>query len=567
MIAQRRIISGELHYPRIPHQYWRDRLRMARAMGLDTISAYVFWNCHERVRGTYDFSDGNDVAAFVRAAQQEELDVILRPGPYVCAEWDFGGLPAWLLQDGAAIRTLDERYMSPVRAWLERLGKELAPLQRSFGGPIIAVQLENEYGAFGNDRGYLQALRDALNAAGFDASPYFTIDQPKDLAGGSLGDLPSAATFAPGDSEKAAQALRSLRPDSPLLCGEYWAGWFDHWGEPHHRLNDEQQAQDVRGMLERGWSFNVYMFHGGTNFGFWNGANSSDEHPYQPTTTSYDYDAALDEAGRPAAKYAMLREAIAAQTGATLPPVPAAPKTIAIPEFGLTECCPLLRAELGDAIRSDDPLPMEAAGQDLGYILYRTEIAGPFDGVLEIDAVRDYAVVALDGSIVACLDRRLGESRAHIRFSTGRARLEILVENGGRINYGPDLPFERKGITRAVRLNGKKLCGWSIYPLPLEDPSTMPYQSGVAPAPALYRGTMYVETPADTFVDTSRLGKGALWVNGRNVGRFWSIGPQFALYVPGVWLRSGANDVVVLDLYPHEIPPRLRGLADVSSLS
>lgn len=559
MIGKPRILCAEMHYPRIPHEYWRDRLRMARAMGLDTVSTYVFWNRHEPKRGTYDFSGDNDVARFIRTAQEEALDVILRPGPYVCAEWDFGGLPAWLLEDGAAIRTSDERYMGPVRTWLKRLGQEIAGLQRASGGPILAVQLENEYGAFGNDRAYLGALREALIEAGLGASPLYTIDQPKDLHAGSLDDLPIAATFAPGDPKREFEQLRALRPQGPLLCGEYWAGWFDHWGEPHHRLDDRQQARDLCWMLREQVSFNIYMFHGGTNFGFWNGANSSGGHPYEPTTASYDYDAALDEAGRPTAKYALFRDCIAAETGATPPDIPPAPQTRAIPEFRLTECCSLLRTDLGEGIASERVQPMERFGQSFGYILYRTEIAGPVDGELEIDAVRDYAVVAIDGSVVARLDRRLGESRAPLAFSGGRARLEILVENGGRINYGPDLPFERKGITNAVRLNGRELLGWTVYPLPLDDPRAFAFERGVAPAPALYRGTMHVETPADTFIDVSTLGKGVLWVNGRNVGRFWNIGPQTRLYVPGVWLLGGANDVAILDLFPHDVSPRLRG--------
>ncbi len=550
-----------MHYPRIPHEYWRDRMRMARAMGLDTISTYVFWNRHERTRGVYQFSGGDDVAKYVRIAQEEGLDVILRPGPYVCAEWDFGGLPSWLLREGAAVRTAGERYMAAVRSWLERLGQELAPLQQSRGGPIIAVQLENEYGAFGADRSYLDALRGALLTAGFGESPFFTIDQPADLPAGALHDLPIAVTFAPGNAERAAAEVRALRADAPLACGEYWAGWFDHWGEPHHRLDDAMQARELRSMLRAQWSVNLYMFHGGTNFGFWNGANSTGEHPYQPDTTSYDYDAALDEAGRPTAKYLLFREVIASETGLDPPPVPPATRTIEIPEFRLNESCALWTADVSDPIASERPICMEAAGQDFGYILYSTQIHGPCDGELEIDAVRDYAVVALDRSIVARMDRRLGESRAHLCFSSGVARLDILVENGGRINYGPDLPFEFKGITHAVRLNGRELLDWTIRRFPLDDPRIFTYAQGVTPAPALYRGTMLVDAPADTFIDVSALGKGALWVNGRNAGRFWNIGPQQALYVPGVWLHAGENDVVVLDLFAHEEAPRLRGLA------
>lgn len=562
MNADRQILSGELHYPRIPREYWPHRLKMARAMGLDTISTYVFWNRHEPQPGRFDFSAENDVAAFVRQAQDEGLGVILRPGPYVCAEWDFGGLPAWLLRDEVAIRTAHDSYMRPVRAWLRRLGEELALLQRAHGGPIIAVQLENEYGAFGSERAYLRELAGALADAGFGSSPLFTIDQPADLAAGSLDELPIAATFAPGNPQREFESVRKLRSQSRLLCGEYWAGWFDHWGEPHHRLDAEQQARDLRWMLNERCSVNIYMFHGGTNFGFWNGANSSQSHPYEPTTTSYDYDAALDEAGRPSQKYWLFRDAIAAQARSALPDVPAPPRTIAVPEFTLACSCSLLDADLGGALEREVPVAMEALGQSLGYVLYRTFVDGPLDGELEIDAVRDYAVILLDGEPIAHLDRRLGESRAPLNVPNRRSRLDILVENGGRINYGPDFPFERKGITRAVRLNDRELRGWQIFRLPLDSPPPLALEPGCARAPAFYRGTMHVEDPADTFLDCTQLHKGAVWINGRNLGRVWDVGPQRSLYVPGVWLRRGNNEVTALDLFPHERPPIVRGLAD-----
>jgi beta-galactosidase len=394
----------------------------------------------------------------------------------------------------------------------------------------------------------------------------FTIDQPKDLAAGSLDELPIAATFAPGNPKREFEYVRALRSQAPLLCGEYWAGWFDHWGEPHHRLDDEQQARDLQWMLREGASVNFYMFHGGTNFGFWNGANSSESHPYQPDTTSYDYDAALDEAGRPTDKYFRFREIVASETQVAPRAIPPAPRTIAIPEFALTHSCALLDADLGEGVSSDAPLTMEALGQSFGYILYRTVLNGPVDGELEIDAVRDYAIVAVDGISVARLDRRLGESRTHIRSTNDRVRLDILVENGGRINYGPDFPFERKGITRAVMLDGREVRRWRIYPLPLDDPRGFAFVEGGVAAPALLRGIMHVDEPGDSFIDVSDLGKGALWVNGRNAGRLWNIGPQRALYVPGVWLQPGGNDVIALDLLPRDSrgTPKLRGIPRAS---
>jgi beta-galactosidase len=566
VIPGERVISGEMHYPRIPRAYWRDRMRMARAMGLNAISTYVFWNRHEPQPGVYDFSEENDVAAFVRTAQDEGLAVVLRPGPYVCAEWDFGGLPWWLLAQEVRVRSADASYMTPVRRWLQRLGAELASLQRSRGGPIAAVQLENEYGAFGNDRVYLRALHRALVDAGFGESPFFTIDQPKDLHAGSLDELPIAATFAPGNPQAEFEHVRRLRSQAPLLAGEYWAGWFDHWGEPHHRLDDRQQAADLEWMLREGCSVNIYMFHGGTNFGFWNGANSSPQHPYEPTTTSYDYDAALDEAGRLTEKYMLFRAAIAAQTGIEPPPIPQPPQTIPVEEFALAQSCALLDSDLGTGIPSEHPRSMESFGQGYGYILYRAAIDGPVEDEIEIDAVRDYAVIAVDGVIVAHLDRRFGESRAPITIARGRAQLDVFVENGGRINYGPDMPFERKGIPNGVRIAGREITGWTVFPLPMNDPRDFAFSESTAGAPALYRGSMHVPEPGDTFLDVSDLGKGAIWINGRNAGRFWNAGPQRALYVPGVWLAPGANDVIALDLLPRgeRGTPKLRGIPRAS---
>lgn len=564
MSCSRQIICGELHYPRIPPQYWNARLAMARAMGLNTISTYVFWNRHERREGRFDFTGENDVAQFIRKAQEHGLDVILRPGPYVCAEWDFGGLPSWLLKNGEiGVRSVDERFMLPVRRWLRHLGEELAPLQRIHGGPIVAVQLENEYGAFAAYSEYLLQLRAAIEEAGFASSPLFTIDQPGDLARGAVDDVPIAVTFAPGDPGEQFVAVHNLRPQAPFLCGEYWAGWFDHWGEPHAQLDDAQQARDLQWMLSNGVSVNIYMFHGGTNFGFWNGANAFDPHPYQPTTTSYDYQAALDEAGRPTRKYLQFREIIAQHTGKALPPVPATPLVIEIAPFTLHEAASL-RDMLDDPIEANDPLTMEALGQDLGFILYRTTLGKEASGLLSIDELRDYAVIMLDGRVIAHLDRRLGESEVEINCEREGARLEILVENCGRINYGPMFPAERKGITRTVRWNGVPLQHWQMYRLPLETLEPLAWSNGLRGAPCFYRGWFDIDEPADTFLDARKLHKGVLWVNGNNAGRFWHIGPQRSLYIPGVWLHAGRNEVVALDLFDHQSPPSLCGRTDLA---
>jgi beta-galactosidase len=549
VISQTPLLSGEMHYPRIPRAYWEARLKMAYAMGLDAVSTYVFWNVHEPAPGTYDFSGENDVAEYVRAAARAGLAVVLRPGPYVCAEWDLGGLPAWLLAgETVALRTLDEGYMRPVRRWLKRLGEELAPLQRSRGGPILAVQLENEYGAYGDSKAYLEAMCEALDDAGFAESPYYTIDQPGDLARGSLPGVPIAATFAPGDPERDLGMLRALRPDGPLICGEYWAGWFDHWAEPHQRTDGARQAQDLEWMLRHGCSANIYMFHGGTSFGFWNGANASDTAPYQPDTTSYDYDAALDEAGRPTEKYRAFRDVVARERGVEPRPVPEAPHTIEIPAFELDTFAPL-EDLLTNPVACDIPKPMESFGQSLGYILYRTTLADAGEGRLELAAMRDYAVVLLDGEVVGHLDRRLGETSISLAVTRPGMRLDVLVENGGRINYGPKLLDERKGIGAAVRWDGRELHDWQAFTLPLDDLQALAFDTPSARAPGFWRGMFDVGEPADTFIDVRSLGKGALWINGRNAGRFWNVGPQRSLYVPGVWLRQGANEAVAFDLF------------------
>jgi beta-galactosidase len=548
-----------MHYARIPREYWQLRLRMAAALGVRAISTYVFWNRHERAPGQYDFEAENDVAAFVRLAQAESLDVILRPGPYVCAEWDFGGLPSWLLRSGdMRVRSKDAGFMEPVRRWFARLGRELAGLQRARGGPIVAVQLENEYGAYGADTEYLREVRSALEAAGFGASPIYTIDQPGDLIAGCLPGVPIATTFAPGDPARHLSAIRELRPNAPLLCGEYWAGWFDHWGEPHAQLDDAQQIVDLEWMLAQGASVNIYMLHGGTNFGFWNGANTGERAPYQPTTTSYDYCAAIDEAGRPAPKYHGLRSAIERITGRTPPPLPQLPPCISISEFRLTECAPLADM-LQDPVRNAHPQTMEQLDQAFGFILYRSVLKEAYRGVLQIDELRDFAIVMLDGVPFARLDRRMGDSGLDIDAPAG-ATLDILVENCGRINYGAALATDRKGITNRVTLNGDALTGWEMYRLPMERLDGLRFTRETAGAPCFYKGNVEIAQPGDTFIDVRDVGKGVLWVNGHNLGRFWDIGPQRTLYAPAPWLHAGANEVVVFELFERASPPRLRGL-------
>ena len=554
-----RIISGEMHYPRIPREYWRARLKMARAMGLNAITTYVFWNEHEQTPGVYDFSGNNDVAEFIREAQQEGLWVILRPGPYVCAEWEFGGYPAWLLKDPTTVvRSSDPKYMAPATRWIKRLGQELSPLQIGNGGPIVLVQVENEYGSFGNDHAYMEANKQALLDAGFTKAQFYTADGPGDIANGSLPDLPVGINFdgdKPNSAQKAFATLKAKRPDGPMFNSEFWAGWFDHWGGPHAHTSTETQTANLAWMLEQGYSVSIYMFHGGTSFGWMNGANSSDAKPtqYEPDVTSYDYDSALDESGRPTPKFFAFRDAIAKATGIAPPPVPPIAPPIAIAPVTFAESVSLWNT-LPKPIQSEYPLSMEDVGQSYGYILYRAqELVGGATARIAMDAPHDFASVYANGALAGTLDRRLGESALTIAaqakpYTSAVLHLDILVENTGRINYSKQLRSERKGIGRFVSVNGDPVLHWQIYSLPMSDPETLPFTKAPCSGPCFYRGTFNVERPGDTFLDTSRLGKGQLWINGHNLGRFWNIGPQKTLYVPGPWLKQGANEVVVFDL-------------------
>jgi beta-galactosidase len=554
-----RVISGEMHYPRIPKEYWRARLRMARAMGLNAITTYVFWNEHEQTPGKYDFSGNNDVAEFIREAQQEGLWVILRPGPYVCAEWEFGGYPAWLLKDPATvIRSSDPKYMEPATRWIARLGQELAPLQVGNGGPIVLVQVENEYGSFGNDHAYMQANKQALVDAGFTKAQFYTADGPGDIANGSLPDLPVGINFDGNRVDQAAKSfatLKTKRPEGPMFNSEFWAGWFDHWGGKHAHTDTAIQTANLAWMLERGYSVSIYMFHGGTDFGWMNGANSSDSKPtqFEPDVTSYDYDSALDESGRPTAKFFAFRDVIAKATGVTPPAVPEVAAPIAIAPFKLGEAASLWD-NLPKPIESDKPLTMEDIGQAYGWILYRTSItsASGTGGA----TIHDYARTYIDeqSEMGAAADRRLRPVSIETNINTGDQsvhRWDVLVENSGHINYSKQLRTDRKGIVAYKPDSNGGPLKWLMYPLPMTNPGAMKFKKADCTGPCFYRGSFMVDHPADTFLDTSNLTKGQLWVNGHAMGRFWNIGPQKTLYVPGPWLKKGANEVIVFDVDGH----------------
>jgi beta-galactosidase len=561
-----KVISGELHYARIPREYWRQRLRMAKAMGLNTVATYVFWNVHEPASGVYNFSGNADLAAFVRMAQEEGLYVLLRAGPYSCAEWDLGGFPAWLLSTPEmqkALRSNDEAFMKPAERWLMRLGKEVAPLQIGRGGPILATQIENEYGNFGSDQAYMAHLKEIFVRAGFTDSLLYTADNWRNIRKGILPGVYAATNFGIANHEKGMDALAELRPGQPLFVSEYWPGWFDHWGHPHETRPIAPQLEDLDYILKRGTGINIYMFHGGTSFGFMSGSSWTHDQ-FLPDVTSYDYDAPLDEAGHPTAKYFAYRELLAKYSGTPLPSVPMVSPVVTVPDFALEQTSSLWD-NLPQPVASEDPQPMEKLGQTFGYILYRTRVESPQSGDLELDELHDYANIYLDGKLIGTLDRRSGQSRLPLTTTVPSARLDILVENSGRINSQGIMRTEIKGITRQVRLSGKPLTGWQIFTLPMNAVEKINYHSKpeAESGPGFFRGYFQMSQTGDVFLDVRSLRKGAIWINGHAIGRFWNLGPQLTLYVPGPWLHEGKNEIVVFDLFgkPGTALPHLAGLA------
>lgn len=544
------VLSGELEYTRIPRADWRDRLNKVKAMGLNTITVYVFWNAHEKVPGVYDFSGQNDVAEYVREAQQAGLWVVLRPGPYVCAEWDLGGYPPWLLKDPTMVlRSSQPAYLNAARRWMMRFGQELAPLQASRGGPILAVQVENEYGSFNvnEDRqAYLAQVKQMVVAAGFDGSLLYTADGADELANGSIPGTFAAVDYGTGDADRSLAMLKKFRPDAPVYVAEYWDGWFDHWGEKHQLTDATKQEAEIRQVIASGGSINLYMIHGGTTFGWMNGANSGSE-GYQPDVSSYDYDAPIDEAGRLRPKYFALRKMIAEVTHVTPSPVPESAPMITLPKVRLTESRSLWAA-LPESVHGDAPLSMEELGQGYGYLLYRTTIpAGAAgDQLLKFNRLHSYARVYVEGKLAGVVDRRLAQNSLKLHVTAGQT-LDVLVENTGRVNFTTDIRQERAGILGDVTIGGTVLHGWTMVSLPLDTPPAEGYRSGSCSGPCFYRGELTVAAPGDTFLNTATLGKGVVWVNGYLLGRFWDVGPMGSLYLPGAWLHQGKNSVVVMD--------------------
>lgn len=547
------IISGELHYPRVPKEAWRARMKMAKAMGLNTIGTYVFWNLHEPQKGKFDFSGNNNIAEFVKIAQQEGLWVILRPSPYVCAEWEFGGYPYWLQNEkGLVVRSTEKQYLDEYKKYIIEVGKQLAPLQINHGGNIIMVQVENEYGSYAADKNYLDINRKMFIETGFDGLLY-TCDPAADVKDGHLDGLLPALNGIDNPAKIKALVNENHKGKGPYFIAEWYPAWFDWWGTAHHTVPAEQYTNRLDSVLAAGISINMYMFHGGTTRGFMNGANYKDISPYEPQTSSYDYDAPLNEAGNVTEKFRAFRSVIEKHlpAGQSLPPIPAVKPSIAIAPFKLSSKVALFNT-LPKAVKSTTPLTFEALGQDYGYVLYRTTIKGGKKGELQIKQLRDYALVFVNQKRVGVLDRRLNQNTLPLNLPEGDVQLDIFVENMGRINFGKYLLENKKGITEAVTFAGAEVKNWSMYSFPFSNIGNYNTKSAslkdAGNGPALQKGSFYISTVADTYLDMTDWGKGVVWVNGHNLGKYWAIGPQQTLYIPQEWLKKGKNDIAVLEL-------------------
>lgn len=542
-----RIFGGAIHYFRVLPEYWEDRLRKLKACGLNTVETYVAWNVHEPRPGEFDFSGRFDLVRFIETAAALDLKVIVRPGPYICSEWDLGGLPAWLLRDpNMQLRCSYRPYLDAVDRFFAELFRRIAPWQASRGGPIIALQVENEYAAYGNDENYLRHLVKTMKVNGI-VELLFTSDHCYKPI---LPEVLKTANFGTKAKERFAD-LREFQPTGPLACMEFWAGWFVEFGKPIPRNDPGAVARELDEILNQGASFNFYMFHGGTNFGFMTGANCHEANSYDPRPTSYDFGAPLDECGNLTPLYHACRKVIARHTGQKLeedfPPVAKLPETV----VKLSESASLWEQvdALSQPVQAPNPLGMEALGQSHGYVLYRYDLAGPVNGQeLRIREVRDRAWTYLDGRLVGIMHHNDPAFKLKITTEKPAARLEILIENMGRANFGANM-HERKGITNGVLLNGHYLFGWTMFPLPFKTLDPLRFSPGLdARLPAFFRGTVAIDQPADTFLDLSAWTRGCVWLNGFLLGRHWNVGPHQSLYAPGPLWKKGENEIVILEL-------------------
>lgn len=563
------ILSGEMHYARIPHQYWRHRLQMMKGMGLNTVATYVFWNHHEPEPGKWDFNGDKNLAEFIRTAGEEQMMVILRPGPYACAEWEFGGYPWWLQNvKGMEVRRDNAEFLKYTKLYIERLYKEVGNLQCTKGGPIVMVQCENEFGSYvaqrkdipiEEHRAYNAKIKQQLADAGFNV-PIFTSDGSWLFEGGTT---PGALPTANGEQDIA--NLKKLVNQyhggkGPYMVAEFYPGWLSHWAEPFPQVSASEVARQTEAYLKNDVSFNFYMVHGGTNFGFTSGANYDKKRDIQPDLTSYDYDAPISEAGWVTPKYDSIRNVIKRYVKYEVPDAPKPNPVIAIPSIKLTRIADVLGyAERQQPVSAATPQTFEQLNQGYGYVLYTRHFNQPISGTLEIEGLRDYAVVYVDGEKVGVLNRNTQTYSLEIEVPFN-ATLQILVENMGRINYGSEIVHNNKGIISPVKIAGREITGgWEMYKLPMSEAPDLAQLKGqvrdntsaaaakLKNMPVVYQGSFTLNEIGDTFLGMENWGKGIVFVNGINLGRYWQVGPQQTLYLPGVWLKKGENKIVIFE--------------------
>lgn len=561
--------AAELHYPRIPRPYWEHRIKMCKALGMNTVCLYVFWNIHEQQEGRFDFTGNNDVAEFCRLAQRNGLYVIVRPGPYVCAEWEMGGLPWWLLKKkDIRLREPDPYFMERVKLFERKVGEQLASLTIQNGGPIIMVQVENEYGSYGENKAYVSAIRDIVRQSGFDKVTLFQCDWASNFEKNGLDDLVWTMNFGTGaDIDQQFRRLGELRPNAPQMCSEFWSGWFDKWGARHETRPAKAMVEGIDEMLSKGISFSLYMTHGGTSFGHWAGANSPG---FAPDVTSYDYDAPINEYGQATPKYWELRHTMEKYNdGGKLPAPPKAPMpVITIPKFVLTEYAPLGNG-MGSSVQSRDIRSFEDMDMGWGIADYSTALPKiPVGSMLTLNEPHDFAQVFVDGKYIGKIDRVKNEKTLMLPPVEKGAELCIRIEAMGRINFGRAIK-DYKGITKEVTISAEmdgheaswNLKNWTIVPIPdnyetavkalsvgTETSKRTRQHAKLLTKAGYYRGHFTLRKPGDTFLNMEAFGKGQVYVNGHAIGRFWNIGPQQTLYLPGCWLKQGRNEVIVLDV-------------------
>ena len=554
--------AAELHYPRIPRAYWEHRIKMCKALGMNTVCLYVFWNIHEQKEGQFDFTGNNDVAAFCRLCQKNGMYVIVRPGPYVCAEWEMGGLPWWLLKKkDIRLREQDPYFMQRVEIFEKEVGKQLAPLTIQNGGPIIMVQVENEYGSYGKDKPYVSAIRDIVKKSGFDKVSLFQCDWSSNFLNNGLDDLTWTMNFGTGANiDNQFKRLGEVRPNAPKMCSEFWSGWFDKWGARHETRPAKDMVEGMDEMLSKGISFSLYMTHGGTSFGHWAGANSPG---FQPDVTSYDYDAPINEWGLATPKYFELRKMMSKYTdGKKLPAVPKAPMSlISVPTFQLNEYRPLSNGITGEK-ESNKPLSFEDMDMGWGTMVYTTTLPEIKAGATLTGEFHDFAQVYVNGKYVGKIDRVKNEKSLDLPAAAAGSEMTIVVEGMGRINFGRAIK-DYKGIIGNVTIStDDELCDITLSPKQWNNQiipddyknaidalnAPMNRMAGLKTKAGYYRGYFNISKVGDTFMNMEAFGKGQVYVNGHALGRFWQIGPQQTLYLPGCWLKKGKNEVVVLDV-------------------